>query len=459
MGLQREPAARAVRRGLERVEAGRDRVRLARTDPNDPGHRGPARPGASGSGQPRRHQPVLGLGRLHHQPRDPGRGGGLEQRPHGLRFPRSGRAADEHVPVQRVQRQRQRPGRAAVPVQDLADGDRRAAGRGLLGHVEIGPQRQPDARHLALGRPAQRGHQLAARAERVGRHRVAAGRRLRRVRTFQRLPQAAGRVGVGCDRVGQAGQVGGGAHQAGHPGGGLGVGAAREQPDPPHARRDALAHLAVPQAQPARGRGAPGKPVRISGGVLLALRQFLGQLSDLGRAQRFGDEQPAERARPRGQQALLQRGGAAPVRAALVPGEQPVAYPADGPPRGQPCHQPGQRAAPQRPGSRSAGQGQEHLPALVAADQARARGEELNRAVRVVPDPADGHRAGAVAPGPRPAGARGQSPRVVRRDQGGEPLDAARIVRFGRRRGRAGFGPSRDLGDPVGVESAERVPR
>jgi hypothetical protein len=48
---------------------------------------------------------------------------------------------------------------------------------------------------------------------------------------------------------------------------------------------------------------------------------------------------------------------------------------------------------------------------------------------------------------------------MVRRDQGGEPLDAARIVRFGRPRGRAGFGLSRDLGDPVGVESAERVPR
>ena len=254
------------------------------------------------------------------------------------------------------------------------------------------------------GGRAQRGDQLAARAERVGRHRVAAGRAApprpdRPAPPAGRGPRWLTPPGalVGGDRVGQAGQVGGGAHQAGHPGGGLGVGAAREQPDPPHARRDALAHLAVPQAQPARRRGAPGKPVRIAGGVLLPLRQFLGQLSDLGRAQRFGDEQPAERTRPRGQQALLQRGGAAPVRAALVTGEQPVAYPADGPPRGQPCHQPGQRAAPQRPGSRSAGQGQEHLPALVAADQARARGEELDRAVRVVPDPADGHRAGAVA--------------------------------------------------------------
>ena len=196
VGLQREPAAFAVRRGLERVEAGRDRVRLTRPDPNDLGDRRPgtrsSRPGGAGSGQPRRHQPVLGLGRLHHQPRDPGRGGGLEQRPHGLRFPRSGRAADEHVPVQRVQRQRQRPGRAAVPVQDLADGDRRPAGRGLLGHVEIGPQRQPDARHLALGRPGQRGHQLTARAERVTRHRVAAGRR-RPGQVFERLrrPRAA----------------------------------------------------------------------------------------------------------------------------------------------------------------------------------------------------------------------------------------------------------------------------
>ena len=215
----RRPAPSAA--GSSGLRLSRDRVRLARADPNDRGHRCPGRSGASGSGQPRRHQPVLGLGQLHHQPRDPGRGGGLEQRPHGLRFPRSGRAADEHVPVQRVQRQRQRPGRAAVPVQDLADGDRRAAGRGLLGHVEIGPQRQPDARHLALGRlgTARRPVRCSRRTGGPPPRRRRTGW-LRRVRTFKRLPQAAGRVAVGRDRVGQAGQVGGGAHQASHPGGG-----------------------------------------------------------------------------------------------------------------------------------------------------------------------------------------------------------------------------------------------
>ena len=127
VGLQRKPAAVGVRRGFQRVEPGRDRVRFTRPDPHHLNAPVPGLPPARSS-QARGHQPVFGLGRLHHQPRDPGAGGGLEQRPHGLRLPRAGGAADEHMPVQRVERQDERAGRPLAGVQDLADRDRRAPG-------------------------------------------------------------------------------------------------------------------------------------------------------------------------------------------------------------------------------------------------------------------------------------------------------------------------------------------
>src|ERR1700745_4231259 len=52
------------------------------------------------------------------------------------------------------------------------------------------------------------------------------------------------------------------------------------------------------QVRAASNRGPFGKPVRIAGGVLLPLSQPLGELTDLGRAARFGDQQTGGRARP-----------------------------------------------------------------------------------------------------------------------------------------------------------------
>ncbi len=62
------------------------------------------------------------------------------------------------------------------------------AGPALLGDVELGPHRQPDPGHLALGRPGQRGEQPGARVERMRRHGVAPGRD--RALVVQDLPQA-----------------------------------------------------------------------------------------------------------------------------------------------------------------------------------------------------------------------------------------------------------------------------
>ena len=121
--LQREPGAGLIDRGLERVEPGRNRVGLARPDPDDLRAR-----------EPRGHQPVLGLGGLDHQPRGALPGRGLEQGPHGLRLARPGGAADEHVPVERIARQDERAGRPQVPVEDLAQPDARVtAGAGPPG--------------------------------------------------------------------------------------------------------------------------------------------------------------------------------------------------------------------------------------------------------------------------------------------------------------------------------------
>ncbi len=174
VGLQREPAALGVGRGLERVEPGRDRVRFARPDPHHRAGRGASR-GASRwpGGQPLGHQPVFSLGGLQHQPWDAGPGGRRQQHPDGVRLPRTGRTADEHVPVQRVERQHQPPGRPMAPVEHLADRDRlalrnrslgiRSPGtRRLLGHVEIGARHQQDPGDLPLGRPGQRRDQLGA---------------------------------------------------------------------------------------------------------------------------------------------------------------------------------------------------------------------------------------------------------------------------------------------------------
>ena len=481
VGLQREPAAVGVQRGFERVEPGRDPVRLTRPYPYHPRERASR---ARGPGQPPGHQPVLGLGRLHHQPRDPGPGGGLEHGPDGLRLAGAGRAADEHVPVQRAERQRQRAGRQAVPVEDGADGDRLRAGRALLGDVELRPQRQPDPGHLALGRPGQRGEQPGARVERVGRHCVAPGRGWPLV--VQDLPQAASGRAAGAAGRGAAGrsaadrdqgvrqpvEVGRGAHQSGHPRRGRRVGAAREQPDPPPPGRQAGLGLGVAQAQPPVRHGPFGEAIPVIRGVPLAPGQFVRYLAGLGQAQRLRDEQPAERARPYRQQALLQRGRqlagqprhAAAARAVSeqavseqavgeqAAGEQAVADPGDRAPGRQPRHQAGQRAGRQRLGPRAARQRQVGILVVLAADQRRARGEDLNRPARIVPHPADRQGARAVA--------LGFGSGVIRRGQRGDPLRPGRVTRLIRRvPPRAGPGAPRDLGDPVRAELVQCAPR
>ena len=66
MSLETEPGAIRARRWLQRIDP---RWRVAEFPRPDADH--------LGAGQPGGHQPVLGLGRLHHQPRNPGAGGGL----------------------------------------------------------------------------------------------------------------------------------------------------------------------------------------------------------------------------------------------------------------------------------------------------------------------------------------------------------------------------------------------
>ena len=89
--LQREPAAVGPGRGLQRVEARRGLAGFARPDPDHLGVAG--QPGGQALA-------VLGLGRLDHQPRDPGPGSLLQQVPDRLGLARAGCPADERVPVQ-----------------------------------------------------------------------------------------------------------------------------------------------------------------------------------------------------------------------------------------------------------------------------------------------------------------------------------------------------------------------
>ena len=111
----------------------------------------------------------------------------------------------------------------------------------------------------------------------------------------------------------------------------------------------------------------------------------------------------------------------------------------------------GHRAGQQRLGFRATGKRQEDVLAGFTADQARARRQYLDRATRVVPYPADGQGGRAMVLGFGAA--------VVRGHQGGQPLRPACVVGLVRRRlRRIGAGAPWYFGDPVGVESAQRVP-
>ena len=396
------------------------------------------------------HQPVLGLGRLHHQPRDPRPGGGLEQGAHRLRLAGPGGAADEHVPVHRVERQQQRPGGPTAAVQYLTQRDRVPPGRGgLLGDVEVGGQRQPYPRDLALGRAGQRRDQLGAGVPGVARRRVPAGRH--RAGVLHELGQAAG-VAVGRGhRIGQFSQVGGRADQPGHPGRGVGVGAARGQPDPPQPGRQALPQFGVPQPE----------PVRLAGKRLGLPGHLLGHRADLGAPHGLGHQQPAERPGPHRQQALFQR-RRGPLPGASL-GLQPE--PADGPPARQLGHEGGQGAAGQRLGPGAAGQGEPDLAVVLAADQAGAGREELDRAAGPVPNPAQRQRARVVLDVVvldvvvLDVVVLGADAGVVGRDQRGQPLRAAGVVRqAGGCSGLTRAGPPRYLGNPVRVKRGQLGP-
>ena len=236
VGLQREAPAFGVGGRREGVDPGGDLVGVAGADPHDPAGR-PVEPHA--------HQPVLGLGRLDGQPRDACAGRRLQQCPHGLGLARSRRPADEHVPVQRGCRQREAPGRDAVTVQHGAQRQRGhqplLPRRWLRGDVEFRAQRQPHAGHLDLGHPGQRRQQRSTGVE--GEHR-------RGIRPGWRE-----HVGLGAEEfddrfrcgngrgegVGKAGQVHGGAEQAGDACGGFGGGRAGQHVQLPEAGGQGLA--------------------------------------------------------------------------------------------------------------------------------------------------------------------------------------------------------------------------
>jgi hypothetical protein len=145
----------------------------------------------------------------------------------GLGLAGAGGPGDEGVPVEAVQGQVQRPGRAQVPVEYHPDPHpgRVAAGEGggFGGDVEGGAGDQPHAGDLHLRGPGQRGDQRRA-GQAAG---LAVG---------EQRGEVAGGPGGG-QRVGQAGQVDPGAQQPGDRGGGLPVGAGGEQAHPPQPGR------------------------------------------------------------------------------------------------------------------------------------------------------------------------------------------------------------------------------
>ena len=87
----------------------------------------------------------------------------------------------------------------------------------------------------------------------------------------------------------------------------------------------------------------------------------------------------------------------------------------------------------------------------VAADQGRPSREKLDGPAGQVPDPADGQRA-RVVPARSGSG-------VIGRDQGGDTLGPAGVVRLVRRPlSRPGVRAARDFGDPVRVKFAKPAP-
>ena len=153
-----------------------------------------------------------------------------------------------------------------------------------------------------------------------------------RTRIGQELRQAGCGLAGGGDRVRKLGQISGGTNQPGHSRGRVRITAAGQQPHPPQSRRGALAHLGVTQVKAASRHGPVGKPVRVTRRFPLAVGQLIGELPNLIRAQGFGQEQHAKRARPHRQQAFFHRGWRTIAGTTLVVRQQAVAYPANGAP-------------------------------------------------------------------------------------------------------------------------------
>ncbi len=141
-------------------------------------------------------------------------GGGLEQAPDGLRLARPGRAADEHVPVERVGGDGERPRGHQVPVEDLAELDGFAwvpgasPGRsGVTSKSGRSAKRTPGT--SASGGRASAASSVGRPVERRGGNAVTAGldRRCGRTRRHRRRTQ----------RVGQPAEVRRRAEQPGDP--------------------------------------------------------------------------------------------------------------------------------------------------------------------------------------------------------------------------------------------------
>ena len=404
MGLERESGPAGARRRLQRVDPRRRLPQVTGADHDHPG-----------TGQAGGHQLVLGLGRLHDKPRDPGPPGLLQQVPDGLRLARPGRPAHEHVPVKRRGRHRQLTARHPVPVQDLPQPHRacpaRASRRGLRSHVELRARHHPQSRHLPRRHPGQRRNQRGRTIERGGRPRL-------RPPPVRRRGARAGRQ----QRVRQAHQVAGGPQQPGYLRG-LPRGRPRgQQGHPPQAGGRGLPQLLVPGGGTALGRAwrggcrsaappaGPAPPRRSAPPAWHRRPARPAAATRTAPATPTAARPPATAARP----ARPAAGPARPGRRAAHRRPRPAA-PSTRPP-------PAAGQSPRRAAAAPARRQHEHvLPVIGSRSQPRAGGDHPHRAPSPLPHPGDRDRG---TPPPR----RHQLRSPLHRPVTGSPLIRPRLL-------------------------------